>query len=429
MRLQQGQASHLSAVAGAGDTGETIVSEAPTFQDIQAAADRIAGAVMVTPCVASQTLSAIAGCDLFLKFENLQFTASFKERGALNKLLTLDPDTLRQGVCAMSAGNHAQGLAYHARRLGAPATIVMPRGTPANKIARTRDHGARVIVAGNNLSEALSIAKAMAESEGLAFVHPFDDAAVIAGQGTLAGEILAAAPDIDMLVVPIGGGGLIAGIATAAKHLRPDIEIIGVQSRTYPSMVRALAGEAAPCSDGMTIAEGIAVKTAGVLTRQIVGTFVDDIVLVEESSIEQAVALLLSVEKTVVEGAGATGLAAILQYPERFAGRRVATILSGGNIDLRILASVAMRELVRTGQLLRFDVPISDQPGALSTLASALGDEGANIVDVAHDRLSLSLNPKGAVLNVVVEVQDRAHGDTVLDTLRARGFEPVVRPL
>ncbi|MDB5575401.1 MAG: threonine dehydratase [Bradyrhizobium sp.] len=384
---------------------------------------------MKTPCVESQTLSAITGCTLFLKFENLQFTASFKERGALNKLLTLDAETLRRGVCAMSAGNHAQGVAYHANRLGAPATIVMPKGTPANKISRTRDHGAQVIVGGANLSEAFAIARAAAESENLTFIHPFDDPAVIAGQGTLAEEILAAVPDLDILVVPIGGGGLISGIAIAAKQLKPGIRIIGVQSHTYPSMVQALEGIEMPCGDGMTIAEGIAVKTAGTLTRSIVRDLVDDILLVEETSIEQAVALLLSVEKTVAEGAGAAGLAAILEHPDKFAGLRVATILSGGNIDLRILASVAMRALVRSGQLLRVDVSISDQPGALSTLATILGDEGANIVDIAHDRLSLTTNPKGAVLGIVMEVQDRAHGDAVLEALRARCFAAVPAPL
>ncbi len=382
---------------------------------------------MNTPCVLSQTLSAITGCELYLKFENLQFTASFKERGALNRLLLLDEDQRRAGVCAMSAGNHAQGVAYHARRLGIPATIVMPNGTPLIKINRTRDHGAEVIVAGANLNEALAIARISAGDAGLTFVHPYDDPAVIAGQGTIGLEMLGSVPRADTIVVPIGGGGLISGIAIAVRAIRPDVRIIGVQSETYPSMARALAGDEDPCPDGLTIAEGIAVKQAGVLTREIVRQYVDDILLVEEDSIERAVALLLSVEKTVVEGAGAAGLAAILQYPDVFAGRTVVAPLTGGNIDLRVLSSVAMRELVRSGRLQRFEVPVSDQPGALSTLTGLLGEGGANIVDVAHDRLSLTFNPKRAVLDVVIELQDRAHGEQVLELLRCHGFAPVPR--
>nr|WP_047169349.1 threonine ammonia-lyase [Sphingomonas sp. Y57] len=399
------------------------------FADIEAARDRIRDALMLTPCLPSRTLSQITGCQLHLKFENLQFTASFKERGALNKLLSLLEEGPVSGVCAMSAGNHAQGVAYHARRLALPAVIVMPRGTPLTKISRTRDHGAEVIVAGDNLSEALQIALSTATTRGLTFVHPFDDAAVIAGQGTVGIEILEQVDELDALVVPIGGGGLIAGIAVAVKALRPDLQLFGVQSATYPSMSRALRGEADPCPDGLTIAEGIAVKTAGDITRAVVRQLVDEIVLVEEQSIERAVALLLSVEKTVVEGAGAAGLAAILQHRERFAGRNVATILSGGNIDLSVISSVCMRELVRAGQLQRISVPISDQPGALSRLTAILGDEGANIFDVAHDRLSLSLNPKGAILDLVVQVQDSAHATAVLAALAGQGFAAEEKPV
>ena len=400
-----------------------------TADDVVGAAGRIDGQVMLTPCVVSETLSSIVGCKLHLKFENLQFTASFKERGALNKLLQLNEVERQRGVCAMSAGNHAQGLAYHARRLGIPATIVMPKGTPLTKISRTRDHGAHVVIAGENLSEALDLAQAKAASEILTFVHPFDDPAVIAGQGTIAAEMLAAVPEIDTLVVPIGGGGLISGIAIAARALRPDIRIIGVESRTYPSMRNALDGIETPVSDGMTIAEGIAVKTAGQLTRRIVRDLVDDILLVEETSIERAVALLLSVEKTVVEGAGGAGLAALLEHPDAFAGRAVGTILSGGNIDLRAIADVAMRELARSGSLLRFDLPIADRPGALATIGTVLGDLGANIFSVSHDRMSLAQNQRGAILTIVVEIQDRAHGDMVIDALQAQRFEPVVRSL
>ncbi|MDE8652167.1 threonine ammonia-lyase [Novosphingobium album (ex Liu et al. 2023)] len=345
-----------------------MLLQPPSIEDIRAAAERLAGAILDTPCLPSETLSAITGTQLFLKFENLQFTASFKERGALNRLLLTDPVVRTRGVCAMSAGNHAQGVAYHARRLGVAATIVMPVGTPLTKIARTRDHGARVVIEGANLSEALAIAHDLATAEGLTFIHPYDDPAVIAGQGTIGLEIIAAVPDLDAIVVPIGGGGMISGIAIAAKQIKPAVQVIGVQSRTYPSMARALAGESDACPDGMTIAEGIAVKTAGVLTREVVRALVDDILLVGESDIEAAIALLLSVEKTVVEGAGAAGLAAVLAHRDRFVGKRVATVLSGGNIDLRVLASVAMRELVRSGRLLRFEVPISDAPGVLACL-------------------------------------------------------------
>jgi threonine dehydratase len=396
------------------------------LRDIDAAAARIAGAVMQTPCLASETLSSIVGCSVHLKFENLQFTASFKERGALNKLLLLEEPDRRAGVCAMSAGNHAQGVAYHARRLGIPATIVMPQGTPLTKISRTREHGARVIIAGKNLSDALTVAKATAEDEGLTFVHPFDDPAVIAGQGTIAREMLDTVPGLDTLVVPIGGGGLISGIAIAAKAIRPDIRVIGVQSRTYPSMPRALAGETAPVPDGMTIAEGIAVKTAGELTRAVVRKYVDDILLVEEGTIERAVALLLSVEKTVVEGAGGTALAALIEHPAIFAGRTVGIVLSGGNIDLRAIADVAMRELARSGHLLRFNVPIADRPGVLADIGTVLGEVGANILSVSHDRMSLMHNQRGAVLDIVIEVQDAQHGETVIEALRTRSFQPLV---
>lgn len=406
-----------------------MFQQAPTMDDIYAAANRLEGAIMRTPCLSSLTLSQITGCKLWLKFENLQFTASFKERGALNKLLCLGSREQPAGVCAMSAGNHAQGLAYHAARLGIPATIVMPRGTPITKIVRTREHGARVEVAGANLSEALTIANSIAEAEHLTFIHPFDDGEVIAGQGTLGLEIVREIESLDVIVVPIGGGGLISGIAIAAKAYNPNIKVIGVQTRTYPSMVRALAGEPPVVADGMTIAEGIAVKTAGTLTREIVSGHVDDIMLVEESSIEGAVALLQSVEKTVVEGAGAAGLAAILEHRERFEGLRVAVPLTGGNIDSRMFASVILRDLVRSGQLMRFDVPISDQPGALAALATILGEQGANIVDVAHDRLSLSLNPKGAALDLVVQLQGAEHGEQVVDALRARGFDPIVKAM
>lgn len=325
-----------------------------TLGDIEHAAHAIAGAVADTPFMLSETLSANAGCNLYLKFENLQFTASFKERGALNKLLSLSADERAAGVCAMSAGNHAQGVAYHAYRLGIAATIVMPEGTPLTKISRTRDHGANVIVHGKNLGEALALANELAAEKGMAFVHPYADPAVIAGQGTIAIEMLNAVPSLDAIVVPVGGGGLISGIAVAAKAIKPSIRIIGVQSEVYPSMACAMAGKEPPAADRITIAEGIAVKEAHPYTQQIVSRDVDEVLVVEEVAIERAIADLLAIEKTVAEGAGAAALAGVMSNRERFRGLNVAVPLSGGNIDLRILASVAMRALVRSGQLFRF---------------------------------------------------------------------------
>ncbi|WP_422056245.1 threonine ammonia-lyase [Sphingomonas sp.] len=401
----------------------------PSFADIEQAEQRLADHVMNTPCLPSRTLSRLAGCELFLKFENLQFTASFKERGALNKLLGLGPKQRGLGVVAMSAGNHAQGVAYHAARLGIAATIVMPVGTPLTKISRTRDHGARVIVEGANLAESHALAEQLVEQRGLTLVHPYDDVEVIAGQGTLGLEIVRAIENLDVIVVPIGGGGLIAGVAIAAKAINPDLQVIGVQSVIYPSMVRAVAGDDAPVPDGVTIAEGIAVKRAGALTRQFVSALVDDILLVEEASIERAIALLQSVEKTVCEGAGAAGLAAVLEHGSRFRGKRVAVPLTGGNIDSRMFANVILRDQIRQGSLMRLDVTISDQPGMLADIATLLGREGACIVEVGHDRMALSVNPKRVSLELLVEIQDRAHGDRLMEALRANRYEVARRAL
>jgi threonine dehydratase len=395
----------------------------PTLADIKSAQTRIKGAISETPCIQSHTLSAITGCDLFFKFENMQFTASFKERGALNRLLTMSQAERARGVCAMSAGNHAQGLAYHANRLGAPATIFMPVDTPFTKVTRTRSHNARVELVGANLSEALEVALDWARSSGQIFVHPFDDPDVIAGQGTIALEILAQMPAPDVMLVPIGGGGLISGIATAIKALSPSTKVIGVQSRAYPSMVQTLAGNDLPCADALTIAEGIAVKTAGRLTREIVRGIVDDILLVEEASIEQAIALLLDIEKTVVEGAGAAGLAAIIEHPGIFADRRVVTPLCGGNIDLRILSSVALRSLVRSGTLCRLTVSVGDRPGSLAKLTTTISEQGANVIEVNHDRLSLSLNAKATVLVMMIELADATSGDRLISALADAGFD------
>jgi threonine dehydratase len=398
-----------------------------TLDDIEAARRRIADALTVTPCLHSRTLSELTGAQLYIKFENLQFTASFKERGALNRLLLLSPAECARGVCTMSAGNHGQAVAYHAHRLGIPATIVMPRHTPFVKVEHTRSHGAEVILYGDTLTEASAHAQHVMSQRGLTFVHPYDDRDVMAGQGTVALEMLEAAPELDMLVVPIGGGGLIAGVAVAARALSPGIDIVGVQTSTYPSMPAALRGEDAVCR-GNTIAEGIAVKSAGVLTREIVRALVHDIVLVSESELECAIALLLNVEKTVAEGAGAAALAAVLSQPERYRGRKVGLILSGGNIDPRLLASVIMRELVREQRIVTLRIPIVDQPGTLAQITHVVGDEGGNILDVFHRRLSMDVPAKSATLELSFEARDTRHAQQVIAALRDAGFEPVVLP-
>jgi threonine dehydratase len=394
--------------------------------DVRAAAERIAEHVVLTPCLHARTLSELLGVRLYLKFENLQFTASFKERGALNRLLLLDALERARGVCTMSAGNHGQALAYHAHRLGVPATIVMPCNTPFVKIEQTRSHGAEVVLHGTTLSEASERAQQIIAAREMTFVPPYDDHAVMAGQGTVALEMLAAAPDIDMLVVPIGGGGLIAGMAVAATAVAPGIRIIGVQSADYPSMVAALRGEEAVCQ-GTTIAEGIAVKAAGRLTREVVRALVEDIQLVSESEFERAIALLLNVEKTVTEGAGAAALAALLATPERYRGRTVGLVLTGGNIDPRLLASVIMRELVREQRIVTLRIPIVDQPGALARVTQVVAGLGGNILDVFHRRLSPSLPAKSAALELSFEGRDAQHAAAIVAAVRAAGFEPVVQ--
>ncbi|MBP5856018.1 threonine ammonia-lyase [Marivibrio halodurans] len=402
-------------MAGDGQAGSVGIEQ------IRRAAEAIAGAVHETRQRPSRTLSHILGCEVILKFENRQFTAAFKERGALNKLLHLSAAERAAGVIAMSAGNHAQGVAYHANRLGIPATIVMPKATPNVKVQFTKSHGARVLLEGDSLAEAAAFAHNTAEREGLVFVHPYDDPHVIAGQGTIALEMLGAYPELDTLVVPIGGGGLIAGIATAAKALKPEIEVIGVQSILYPSMKQVLAGEAVTAG-GASIAEGIAVKQPGTLTRAIVKRHVDDIVLVEESAIERAIALLINVEKTVVEGAGAAGLAAILSDPDRFRGRRVGTVLCGGNIDQRLLASVLLRDLVRQGRLARLRIRLGDQAGELSRVTGLIGEAGGNIVDVAHQRVFSHLPAKEALIEVAVETRDDAQLAAIVERLSHAGY-------
>ena len=397
-----------------------------TIEDIRAAAAAIAGGIVHTPCMHSRTLSEICGARLFLKLENLQYTASFKERGALNKLLALSAAERRAGVIAMSAGNHAQGVAYHAQRLGIPATIVMPRVTPFIKVEQTRHFAPRLEFEGDSLAEAEDFARALASQEGLTFVHPYDDDRIVAGQGTIALEMLEAHPDLDMLVVPVGGGGLIAGNAVAAKALRPEIEIVGVESETYPSMDDALHGRPT-ATGGPTMAEGIAVSRPGAANLAIVRELVSDIVVVPEAAIERAALMLLEVEKTVVEGAGAAGLAALLHRPDRFAGRAVGLILSGGNIDARMLSSIVLRGLVREGRMMRVRVEITDAPGNLAQVAQIIGEAGANIVEVYHERAFSSLPIKSAALVVVVETRNATHGQDMLERLAAAGFP--ARPL
>jgi threonine dehydratase len=392
-----------------------------TLDDVRAAALVIKGAVSRTPTLYSSTLSKLAGCDIHLKFENLQFTASFKERGALNKLTSLTPEERKRGVAAMSAGNHAQGVAYHAGRLGIPATIVMPEGTPFVKVKHTKAFGARVVLEGATLAESFTRARRIATEENLVFVHPYDDARIIAGQGTVALEFLEDVPDLDALVVPIGGGGLISGIAVAAKGLKPGIEIYGVQARMYPSMYDVVKQASLPCS-GQTIAEGIAVKEPGGITRRIVGELVKDVLLVGEDEIERAIATLLEIEKTVVEGAGAAAYAAVAANPEIFRGRKIGIILSGGNIDMRLLSNVILRELMREGRILSLVVEIEDRPGWLARITSLVGEAGGNILDVSHNRMSPDMPVKSADLGMTIEARDSAHADEIKDALKAAGF-------
>jgi len=400
-----------------------------TIANVRDAAAAITGAVARTPVIPAPALSELAGTEIHLKLETLHRTGSFKERGALNKLLTLHPDERRAGVVAMSAGNHAQGVAYHAQRLGIPATIVMPEGTPFIKIDRTEAFGARVVLKGESLSAARQAADALAREQGLVLVHPYDDPAVIAGQGTIALELLADRPDLDTIIVPVGGGGLISGIAIAAKAFNPRIDIVGAQSNLYPSMYRLMRGEdPGPPAAAATLAEGIAVKEPGRLTRRIVKALVSEIVLVDDVSIERAIETLLEHQKLVVEGAGAAGLAAVLATPERFRGRRVGIVICGGNIDARLLASILMRGLVREGRLVRLRSELPDLPGALSRVSGVIGKHAGNIVEVHHQRLFHDTSVKRAELDVVVETQNRRHVEVLIAALVAAGFPTQLLP-
>ena len=401
----------------------THMSQILSLEDIQAAARRLAGQVLDTPCVESKTLSQIVGAQVFLKFENLQFTASFKERGALNKLaLLLESGQALKGVIAASAGNHAQGVAHHAQRLGLRAVIVMPLHTPTVKVERTRGFGAEVVLFGETFDDARERALALAAGEGLTFVHPFDDLDVMAGQGTIALEMLRAQPSLDTLVIAVGGGGMISGMATAVRAIKPGVEIVGVQTARFPAMVNAIKGTA-HAQGANTIAEGIAVGLPGLLTREIIRQQVDDIVLVDEGDIEQAVLMLLEIEKTVVEGAGAAGLAALLKYPARFAGRKVGLVLCGGNIDPLLLSAIIERGMVRAGRLARIRVNARDTPGVLARITAVVGEAGANIDEVHHQRAFSSLSAQSVEVELVLQTRNPAHVDEVVVRLQAAGFE------
>jgi threonine dehydratase len=390
------------------------------LQDIQNAADRLIGQVLATPCVASRTLSDITGAQVFLKFENLQFTSSFKERGACNKLVQIK--NREAGVIAMSAGNHAQGVAYHAQRLGMKATIVMPRFTPGVKIERTRGFGAEIVLHGDTLDEAREHALTLAQAQGLTFVHPYDDADIVIGQGTVALEMLQEVPELDALIIAVGGGGLIAGMATAAKAIKPGIEIVGVQTTRFPGMFNAIKGTNHPQGSN-SIAEGIAVGTPGVIPTAIIKQLVDDLVLVDEGDIEQAIVMLLEVEKTLVEGAGAAGLAALLKYPQRFAGKRVGLVLCGGNIDPLLLAAIIERGMVRAGRLARIRVSARDVPGSLATITATVAQAGANIDEVHHQRAFTTLSAQNVEIELVIQTRNREHIADVLAQLQAKGLQ------
>ncbi|EXX47440.1 threonine ammonia-lyase [Acinetobacter baumannii 25681_2] len=400
---------------------QQVKNEFPTLEDIHAAAERLDGLVVKTPFVFSETISKTLGAEMWLKFENLQFTASFKERGALNKLLSLSEQEKQHGVIAASAGNHAQGVAYHAQRTGVTATIVMPKSTPNVKVQRVREYGARVILHGQDFSEAAAEMHRVAQEESLTIIHPFDDAEIIAGQGTIALEMLEAVPDLDILVVPIGGGGLISGIAIAAKSINPKIKIIGVQSVVYPSMAKLLCNYQLAVSMGSTVAEGIAVKTPGELTTQIAKHFVDDIVVVTEDMIEEAIALLLNIEKTVCEGAGATGIADVCSS-DLFLGHKVGVVLSGGNIDTRVMVSVLQRHLTRTGRMVRIRVELPDNPGALARLTAIIAEQGGNIYELRHERFAATSRAKESAVSVDIELKSAPDLEPLIQAMQLEGY-------
>ena len=401
---------------------ETTAVIPVTIEDVRAAHARIRDSIVRTPTFISKTLSALTGATVYLKFENLQFTAAYKERGALNTLLQLDEAARAKGVIAASAGNHAQGLAYHAHRLGIPATIVMPTNTPIVKVTQTEGHGAKVVLEGDTFDAAYAHARQLEQECGFTFVHPFDDARVIAGQGTVAVEMLEDVPSIDTFLTPIGGGGLISGMAVVAAAADHPIEVVGVEAELYPSMYNRINGTQYPCA-GDTLAEGIAVKEPGGITSMMVRELVNEIVLVSERSLEQAVSLLLQIEKSVVEGAGAAGLAALLEHPERFKGKTVGVVLCGGNIDTRLLANVLLRDLARSGRLARLRIRLQDQPGALFNVVRIFSDQRVNIIEVYHQRVFTTLPAKGLITDIECEARDRAHLDRLVAALKAADYE------
>ncbi|WP_409019195.1 threonine ammonia-lyase [Brevundimonas vesicularis] len=393
-----------------------------TLKDIRAAQQRIAGQVDRTPVRHSRRLSQLTGVDIWIKYDNLHFTGSFKERGALNRLLQLTPDERRRGVVAASAGNHAQALAYHGGRLGVPVTIVMPEGTPFVKVDGTRAHGANVVIHGLDFSGSTEEARRLEAEKGYVFVSAFDDEGIVAGQGVAGLEFLEDAPDLDVLIIPIGGGGLIAGSAIAAKAIKPDIKVIGVEAARYPSYTARLKGEPAVCS-GQTIAEGIAIKAVGEIPFEASKGLIDEVIVCEEADFEKGVALLATLEKTVAEGAGAGGLAAILANPERFKGMKVGIEVTGGNIDARMLAVVLNREMVREKRLIVYRILGDDRPGMLSAMAAVIGGLGGNIIDVVHNRLALDVPAKGAEFDIMVETRDAQHAEEIGEALKERGYE------
>jgi len=400
--------------------------KALTAEAVRAAALRIGGHIVRTPMLESEPLSRATGAEVHVKYENMQRTGAFKARGAIAKLTTLNAEQAAAGVIAMSAGNHAQGVAYHATRLGIPATIVMPKGTPFVKIRKTRDYGATVVLEGDDFTQASAAGERIAHEKGLTLVHPYNDEEVIAGQGTAGLEMMADAPRLDMLVVPVGGGGLIAGIALAAKSIDPRIEIVGVEAALYPAMINALGGAAAPCM-GTTLAEGIAVRHVGDKTVAIVRELVSDIVTVSETNIERAIGMFATLDKTVAEGAGASALAALLEHPAKFKGRKVGLLLSGGNIDSRLLSSVLMRDLVRSGQVLTLDIEMPDKPGQLHAVSGICAAQGANVLEVSHSRFAMDLSASSARLGITIETRDEDHARDVMGSIRAAGFTLTMR--
>jgi threonine dehydratase len=403
------------------DESLTAEQQLLTIDDVRAAARRIEGAVVRTPIAHSKTLSRITGAEIWLKFENHQFTAAYKERGALNALLMMEETQRKRGVIAASAGNHSQGLSYHGTRLGVPVTIVMPKTTPMVKVMQTEQVGGKVLLEGETYDEAYATARSMEKQLGLTFVHPFDDPNVAAGQGTVALEMLEEAPELETLVVPIGGGGLISGMATVARALNPKVEMIGVQAQLYPSMYDRIKGAHLPCG-GDTLAEGIAVKEPGEFTSRIIERLVDDILLVSEADLETAVALLLQIEKTVVEGAGAAGLAAVMAHKERFAGKNVGLVLCGGNIDTRLLANVLLRDLAREGRLARLRITLQDRPGALYKVMHEFDAHSVKILEIYHQRIFTDLPAKGLVTDIECEARDRQQLEKLVAALRAKGY-------